>query len=62
MKLQRKRRQSRKTEWHCVTAWGKQQKSLKNITKGKEVAIEGKLHIVAMMIKTEETIYNRSCS
>jgi single-stranded DNA-binding protein len=43
----------RKTRWHRVTAWGKQQKSLKNMTKGKEVRRET-THHPATMIKTSE--------
>ena len=32
------------TEWHRVTAWGKTAKNIeKYVTKGKEIAIEGKL-------------------
>ena len=32
------------TEWHKVTAWGKTAESIeKYVTKGKEIAIEGKL-------------------
>jgi single-stranded DNA-binding protein len=41
-----------KPRWHRVTAWGKQQKSSKNMTKGKEVRRET-THHPATMIKTE---------
>ncbi len=33
-----------KTEWHRITAWGKTAEIIeKHVTKGKEIAIEGKL-------------------
>jgi single-strand DNA-binding protein len=47
------------TQWHTVTAWGKTAELIENfVTKGKEIAIEGKLSYRTWEDKNGEKRYS----